>query len=203
MAEQVFYLGKRKHKEEDDADQKTGIRFGGAMPDFLENPDYTPRTEEQVSLCRALTEKHERKAMIVWRLLYLEKKRSELTSYMMDAEKRNNGADSKSQLLFLIFGGSLLLFSVIFFLSQASPGSALFLLFTIALLAIISRSLSNNSLSHRMAEWNRDLTKMLDEHRALEEEKKQLETEIAELEEKKEQALKKKEKTPQKENNEE
>ena len=92
----TFYLGKTEKTEapQKPEEPKTGITYGGAMPLSFEHYQPEERSEEDLARARLLAEKHERKSMVVRRLLYIEKRRTELLGYMVESEK--NSAKNRS-----------------------------------------------------------------------------------------------------------
>ena len=189
MEDAVFYLGEKKESvsaEGDTAEKKEyRIAYGGDMPAFLENPEYRPLTEAEVEKKRILMDKHERRSMIVRRILYLEKHRMEILGYMSMAHrgrKAEKRADTMGVLRSLFF---VVLFFVFLYLMTTPrellmiglPVGAVFLI-----IAILRRKASREAQHWRQAEWEMQLNEMEAEHEELMKEKDQLTKEIKELE---------------------
>ena len=187
MSDQVFYLGEKKEKPktEKPEEEKTNIRYGGAMPDFLENPEYRPRTEEEVERARLLSAKHERKAMIVRRLLYLEKRQSEILSYMMGSDHKHATREQTHNSVFFFYAGAVLLIVIVlssFLNPDLGIGIFIPMIIVLVIAALYKRYEANRSANWREKEWEQELREMENEHRELSAEKAQLMTEIREME---------------------
>ncbi|MBR5419612.1 MAG: hypothetical protein IK115_00535 [Lachnospiraceae bacterium] len=85
-----FYLGERKEEPPKTEDTEPGprISYGGAMPELLEHYQPEQRTNADLEKARILMDKYEKKSMINRRILYLERRRQELTGYLIDFERK-------------------------------------------------------------------------------------------------------------------
>ncbi len=189
MEDAVFYLGEKKETgpEGGEAAEKKDFRiaYGGDMPAFLENPEYRPLTEAEVEKKRILMDKHGRRSMIVRRLLYLEKRRTEIVGYMSSTErlkKRERAVGRIKIILFLI----LTLFVILFLYLATSANECLMVGIPLGIGLIVYAILRRRARQHteywREAEWEMSLNEMEAEHEELMKEKEQLTKEIKELE---------------------
>ena len=179
-----FYLGKplkteTPKKEEPPA---THLSYGGAIPYAYEQHQPRQRTNEDLAHARLLSEKHQQKSMVVWRLLYLEKRRQRITDSLASATRNATNAAMKREILCI----AIAVIAAICMLLFLPLKRALLCIGTACLLYIIYLILRKPSIREyrgdRIAEWNRELQKMQDEHEELEQEKEQLTAEIKELE---------------------
>ena len=104
-----FYLGAKPKEETKPASDEPvfHLSYGGALPYSFEHHKYRPRTNEDLAKAHLLSEKQERKSRIVWRLLYIEKRRQDLIGYMADYAKKHSGEALKVLLLSILVAVNL------------------------------------------------------------------------------------------------
>lgn len=179
-----FYLGKPLKTETGKKEEApaTHLSYGGAIPYAYEHHQPRQRTNEDLARARLLSEKHQRKSMVVWRLLYLEKRRQRILDSLASATRNVANAAIKREILCLAIAViAAICLLLVFPLKRALLCiSAAVLLYIIYL--FFRRSTIREYRGGRIAEWNRELQKMQDEHEELEQEKEQLTAEIKELE---------------------
>lgn len=182
--ENTFYLGKREHPEEPPKPEEPKYRlsYAGALPASFEDHQPKPRTNEDLALARLLSEKHERKSMVVRRILYLEKRRQELLGYMADADKNASKATYK-QSIFLLIGDLIVLLFLFFFLPLPySLVTAVLVCIVIPVFLLHKSPLLRRERTPRQIQWDLQMEEMRDEHDALIQEKEELTAQIRELE---------------------
>ena len=188
--EQPFYLGERLPEKNDETDKKEDalkISYGGAMDEALEHYRPRQRTNEELERAHILSEKHERKSMVVRRLLYLEKKRSEILGYMMDSGKRNTGMlasmDSKAAIVIVPLA---ILGVIVAFFFPVSMGRKFLYAGVVIIMAFvclkIAEKLIHNDMDRRNREWAARLEELRTEHEELSREREDLIREMKELE---------------------
>ena len=191
MKEQPFYLGERPPETNEDKDKKDGpelkMTFAGTIPEALENFKPKQRSNEELERAHILSEKHERRSMVVRRLLYLERKREEILGYMMDSGKRNAGnlaaMDSKAAIVIIPLGILGVIAAFIFahgtaakFLAAGAVALTAFICLKIAEKIIFS------GMNSRNREWAARLEELRAEHEELSREREELIRDIKELE---------------------
>lgn len=182
----TFYLGKKEKPETSPEPEQTKYRlsYGGALPASFEQYQPKQRTNEDLALARLLSEKHERKSMVVHRILYLEKRRQDLLGYIADAEKNASKGHSKNT-LFILMGTLAALFLLLLTLPLPyALISAVVICGTIAVYLLRKNPLSANYQTPRQIQWDQQMQEMQEEHDALMQEKDELTAQIKELERK-------------------
>lgn len=181
----AFYLGtKEKNDAEPISDQPVfHLSYAGALSYSFEHHEHRPRTNEELEKAHTLSLKQDRKSRIVWRLLYIEKRRQDLLDYMSLYEKKHSGEALKVLLLcvVIIINLSICLFILI------PPLPAILLTAVLLGLGFVLYAKYNAPdrwhSRGRMAYWNNELFELQSEHDELEIEKEQISEEIRELEE--------------------
>ena len=104
-----FYLGaKPKEETKPESDEPVfHLSYAGALSYSFEHHKHRPRTNEDLARAHLLSEKQERKSRIVWRLLYIEKRRQDLIGYMADYAKKHSGEALKVLLLSILVAVNL------------------------------------------------------------------------------------------------
>ena len=179
-----FYLGKPLKTETGKKEEApaTHLSYGGAIPYAYEHHQPRQRTNEDLARARLLSEKHQRKSMVVWRLLYLEKRRQRIMDSLASATRNEANTATKREILCIVIAViAAICLLLLFPLKRALLGiGAACLLYFFYLL--FRKPNIREYRGGRIVEWNRELQKMQEEHEELEQEKAQLTTEIKELE---------------------
>ena len=181
----TFYLGAKEKEDTEPIKDPPAfhLSYGGALSYSFEHHEYRPRTNEDLAKAHTLSVKQDRKSRIVWRLLYIEKRRQDLLDYMAGYERKHSGEELKVFLLSLLFVVSLALCLFI-----ALPMKTALLLSIASLFLVLFLYSKYIAPDHwracgRMAYWNNELFELQSEHDELELEKEQISEEIRQLEE--------------------
>ncbi len=151
-------------------DKKEKILQGGYMTEeFLDNLEYTPRTNEEVKENRKLSELYEEKNMINRRLLYLEKKQLEIMGYYQESGHRKSKEDYKKGSIIFVAVVLALIFLYIFFPKGFMP-----CVMVVIIIAVIKFGGKQEKLSDKQKEWTKQLDEIEKEHKELEQKKEQL-----------------------------
>ena len=181
----VFYLGKKEESAGDNADAGTGKKYrtalSGDLPFALETYNDKWHSESNLERVEELSKKCERRSMVVRRMIYLERRQTEIISAMMGHGKRFY----KAKLPFVISGPLLITAPV---LIPFLVWSATFTLVIpiIAIIIFITIIITCSTIDKRVHERKEEelswkLKGIEIEHEELETEKAELDIEISKL----------------------
>ena len=180
----TFYLGTKEKNETEPIPEPPvfHLSYAGQIPYAYEHHKYRTRTNEDLERARLLSLKQDRKSRIVWRMLYIEKRRQDLIGYMADYEKKRSGEALKVQILALVFIVNL---SICLFLILPKITAILLTIGLVVLYLYFCSEIQRPDRIHfsgRMGYWNSELYDLQTEHEELDTEKKQISEEIRQLE---------------------
>lgn len=183
--ETVFYLGEKDktgNEVKPSSEKNYRIAYGGDLPFELEASDdkwNSPENRERINI---LTQKNERRSMVVRRLIYLERRQMEIITALSGIEKRFSASgDIRFQLIIVMLFAIGIPSWIVMIMSGVNIALALILPALFIAFCAVALKLSSASFKRKEEELAMMLRDIKEEHDSLEKEHDELLLEIKKL----------------------